>query len=103
MVADREVVRLAVLGGDVADVDLRRLRDRQRLADAIDQQVGQDAGQQAAGPDDDDVGLEDGADRLRVGLDVGGLEEDLLDARAALGDAGLAADHLVVLGAGVHA
>ena len=54
------------------------------------------------GPHDDQVGFEDGADRLRVGLDVGGLEEDLLDARAALGDVGLAADHLVVLGAGVQ-
>ena len=54
-----EVVGFAGLGGDVADVDHGTERPADRLRHALDQQVGQDAGVEAAGTEDDQVGVED--------------------------------------------
>src|SRR5690242_1703535 len=57
-------VGLAVLGHQVADVDLLRLGGANRGGDSLDEQVGQDAGVQVARTDHDHIGALDGADRL---------------------------------------
>ena len=89
-----------MLGGHVADEEPLRAGGEQRLAQIFNQQVGHDARVEAAGTDDDEVGIEDGADGVGVGLGVGGIEEELADAGAVFRDVVLAVDELIVLGAG---
>ena len=59
--------------------DLDRLGGAQRLRDAPHEQVGDDAGVEIAGAQDDDVGPADGLDGPRVGVNLG-VEKDPLDA-----------------------
>ena len=70
MVLTRVAVSLAVLGHDVQDVFPNRPGAADGLADAVDQEIGDDAGIEAPRPDDDDIRLTDGVDavlkRLRV-------------------------------------
>ena len=77
-------VGLAGLRDDVADVDHPRVGAADRARDAADEQVGDDAGVQAARPDDDGVRLGDLLDRLLGGGGVFGLEIDVLDGRLVL-------------------
>ena len=100
VVGHGKVVGFAVLGGHIADEEPLRAGGEQRLAQVFNQQVGHDARVEAAGTDDDEVGIEDGADGVGVGLGVGGIEEELADAGAVLRDVVLAVDELIVLGAG---
>ncbi|CAN4032092.1 DNA (cytosine-5-)-methyltransferase, partial [Dysosmobacter welbionis] len=53
-------LRLPLLGHDVADIDLQGVGLPDRLHDAIHQQIGDDAGVQAAGPQDDHIRVGDG-------------------------------------------
>ena len=76
-----EVVRFARLGGDVHDVDLRRRRGAHRAGDVRHQQIRHDAGVEAAGTEDDQIGVEDRADRRPVGGRVARNEVDALDRR----------------------
>src|SRR5579885_3452845 len=54
--------------------------------------VGDEAGEERAGADGDDVGAGDGLEGLRKGVDVGGDEEEFADAPFAGSDLGFAAD-----------
>ena len=56
---DAVAVGFAGLRGDVAHVDLERVALSSALAIALDQQVRDDAGVQAAGAEHDEVGLQD--------------------------------------------
>src|SRR2546427_2672267 len=107
VVADPKRVRLAGLGGDVANKDLDRGRGFERLGHPVDDEVRQNAGVKAPGPDDDHLGIQDRLFGFRVD---GGfrLEEDALDSRgngaiavvtvrvgnARLADPGLTIGHL---------
>ena len=77
-------LRLPLLGHDVADIDLQGVGLPDRLHDAIHQQIGDDAGVQAAGPQDDHIRVGDGGDRLRQGLGPGGDQTHLADAAVLL-------------------
>jgi hypothetical protein len=66
VVAYAEAVRLAVLRGDVADVYLGSRRGDEAPANTLDEEVGQDAGVEAPGAEDYEVGVEDSADGFGV-------------------------------------
>ena len=100
VVGHAEVVGLAVLCGDVTDEDALGVGGEERRAEVLNEEIGEHARVEAAGTDDDEVGIEDGAHGVGVGLGVGGIEEELADAGAVLGDVVLAVDELVVVGAG---
>ena len=99
-----EAVGLAGLGGDVADVRLDSRRGGERAADAFDEQVGEDAGIEAAGPQNDHVCVQDGAYGLGMGGGVLRLEEDLLDTalRLRVANAGLTRDGLCIIRLGAE-
>src|SRR5262245_26700644 len=97
VVLDEEAVGLAPLGRDVADEDAAGGAGDERLANAVDDDVREHARVEAAGPDDDEVGIEDRLDGVRVRLRVVGAEEELLDAGALLTDMVLAVDGLAIL------
>lgn len=84
VVADGIALGLPLLGHDVADIDLQGVGLPDRLHDAIHQQIGDDAGVQAAGPQDDHIRVGDGGDRLRQGLGPGGDQTHLADAAVLL-------------------
>ena len=86
VVADVVAVRLAVLRGDVADEDLERRRLLDGLDHPRDHQVGKDRRVERAGADDDQLGVHDRESRLRVEIDMVGLEEDPGDRRVLHGD-----------------
>ena len=102
VVLDGEAVRFAVLGSNVADEDAHPGGGAEGLANALHEEIGEDARIEAAGADDDHVGFEDRADCVRVRLGRGRVEVELTDAGAGLGDVVLAVDGLVLLGAGVR-
>ena len=60
VVGHRVALGFAILGHDVADIDLQGVGLPDRLHDAIHQQIGDDAGVQAAGPQDDHVRVRNG-------------------------------------------
>src|SRR5437879_3979479 len=62
-----EAIRLAVLGHQVTDVDLLRLRLADGLGDAIYEQVRHDTRIEITRADDDRVGAPDRANGLRAG------------------------------------
>ena len=72
-------VGLAGLGHDVADVDLPRGGAADGAGDARDEEVGDDAGVEAARAEDDEVGGLDCVGGLGEGFDVGAAEEDFAD------------------------
>ena len=82
MVAETEAVGLARLGGHVADVHLQGSGGADGLDDVLHQQVGQDAGEEAARPGHDEIGLQDGPQGLRVGPHPLRPQEDPLDGQA---------------------
>jgi hypothetical protein len=70
-----EAEALVGLRHQVADVDLGGGRVDDGFGDAVHQQVWDEAGEQRAGADADDVGAGDGVERLRQRIDIGGNEE----------------------------
>ena len=78
----REVVtlRLPGLRGDVADEDTDCVRGADRLGDLRHEQAREDARIQAAGPDDDEIGLADGLGCVVTRDDVVGREPHSIDA-----------------------
>jgi hypothetical protein len=91
-----EAVRLAALGGDVADVDLDRVGSHQGTRDAFNHQVWQHAGVKTAGSDHHHVGLQNRLDGLRVGWRVRRLEVNSSNCSRTLGDVRLALDQVLV-------
>ena len=79
MVRDRIPLRLPLLGHDVADVDLQAIAVPDGVYDAVHQQVGDDAGIKAAGPQHHHVCLPDGTDRVRQRLGMLRQEPHLTD------------------------
>ncbi|MNP52959.1 hypothetical protein D3C76_1473870 [compost metagenome] len=65
MIADGIVVRFARLGHDIADEDFDRIRFYNGLSQLGNQQVGQDAGVQAAGSAQNGIRVPDCLKRLR--------------------------------------
>src|SRR5271166_1543887 len=92
MVGGGEAQTLIGLSHQVADVNLGGRRGDDGIGYATDEKVGNEAGEQGSGTDADDIGVGNGIERLGQRLDVGGDEEELLDANFAGGDIGLAAD-----------
>ena len=68
-----------------------RWRSGQGFRDAVDQEIGDDAGVERARADGDEVGGGDGVQRFRRRRRIGGVEHQLDDALAAGGDFGFAA------------
>ena len=99
VIGEVETVGLAVLHRDVADVDPHGGRGEHGVADAGHQQARQDAREEAARSEDDDVGLLDRAHGVLGDRDVVGRQPDPLDAGRP-GDPRLALDRLAVESAG---
>ena len=93
---DRVALRLAALGGDVAHVNLHGGRLLYRLGDAGNEQVGDYAGVEAAGPHHYHIRFANGADSHWMGARVGGGYDQALDAPAAVSQAGFAVNHAPV-------
>ena len=84
MVGGRHPLGLAVLGHDVADVELEGLGAAHRLGDPVHQQVGDHAGVEAPRPQQDELGLPDGLHRRGQGGGPLGQEPDAADAAVLL-------------------
>src|SRR5277367_3004168 len=97
MIGGGQVQTLVCLGHQVADVNLGGGRVDDGVGDAVHQQVRDEAGEQRAGTDADDIGTGDGVEGLGHGIDVGRNEKKFLDAAFAGGDLGLSADTGAVL------
>jgi hypothetical protein len=80
------------LGHEVADEDAEGAGFAEGLGDAVDENVGDQAGEERARTDGDEVGTPDGFQGLGERIGVGGLEVEGHDAAFAGGDVGFAAD-----------
>jgi len=86
VIGGSEIQAFVGLGHQVADVDLDRLGRDDCLRNAPHQQVGNQAGEQRARTDGDEIRVGDGFERLRHGLDVRRNEEQFADASLAGSD-----------------
>ena len=100
MVAGRIPLSLAALRHHVADVYFHGIAGRYGVYNAVHQQVGDDAGIQAARGKHDEVCLTDGLHRLRQGLSPIRVQPDLADTAALLplhlADTGFALNHVSI-------
>ncbi len=87
-----EVQAFIGLGHEVGDVDAGAGGGGDGLGDSWNEQVGDEAGEERAGTESDEVGLGDGVEGFRQGLDADGFEHELVDDFPAGGDAGFSAD-----------
>ena len=90
MLFDAVALRLMRLFGYIADIDFQGGRPGHRPRQLADEQVGDDAGVEAARPDDDHIGLLQGQQRLGVGRRVGRLQLQGAQPPVGAGDGGLA-------------
>ena len=90
MIAGAEFIGFAGLPHEVDEVALEGGRGTYGGGDAVYQQVGDDAGEQRAGPEGDHVGFGDGGERGGQGADLAGPQADRLDAMPAAADVGFA-------------
>ena len=84
MVRDRIPLRLPLLSHDVADIDLQAVAVPDSVHDAVHQEIGDDAGVEAARPQHHHVRLPDGADRVRQRLGMLRHQPHLADAAVLL-------------------
>ncbi len=87
---------LVGLGHQVADVDAQGLGAADGFGDSAHQQVGDATGEERAGADADDVGVENGVERLGQRTGIGRNQAEAGDAAAAGGDFGLSTDAFAV-------
>src|SRR5258708_29690153 len=80
VVGSRKAQAFVGLSHQIADVHLGGRRVYDGIRDAMYQQVGDEAGEQRAGTDADDIGAGDGVERLRERVNIGPNEEEFLDA-----------------------
>ena len=100
MLGGGEVQAFVGLGHEIADEDAGGLGGAEGFRDAVDEEIGDDAGVERAGADGDEVGGGDGGEGFGRRGRMGRVEGELDDALAAGGDPGLAADDGAVFHAG---
>ena len=93
MVRGTEVGGLAGLRHQIHEAGFEGLRLANRLRNACNQEVGDQAGEQRARPDGDQIGLRDRLQRLRQGLRAAGFEAERMNPLLAAPDAGFPAHH----------
>ena len=101
VVGEVELLRLAQLCRDIADVQADRCRRANRIDDLGQQQARHDARIEAAGADDDQFSLGDGAGGVLARSDAFGRQPDPVDCRAA-SDLRLADDLTAIEQSGVE-
>src|SRR5258708_33836086 len=97
VVGSRKAQAFVGLSHQIADVHLGGRRVYDGIRDAMYQQVGDEAGEQRAGTDADDIGAGNGVERLRERVNIGRNEEEFLDANLTGGDLGFAPDARAIL------
>ena len=85
------------LGHEIGNVDARGFGFGNRVGDFWNQEIGEDAGIEGTGPEEDEVRQLDGFDDSGKRTDTGGRELEFLDGGAAGGDARFAVNYASIL------